>query len=161
MIPAIHYITTIYTYILVHPLARAPETTTASLPRGPPWRRRRWRQIHHAITPDNRTSDNGGPTLQHTFPPYRGPQAQPQGGRRSPVVACWASDHWVASFVINFASLSPASTCTEARRTRGPRAPAATSSAGNGRAARHNSISFDAVPAAPANIGPERQGLSA
>ena len=38
------------------------------------------------------------------------------GGRRSPVVACWASDHWVAgsnplrgSFVINFASLSPAS----------------------------------------------------
>ena len=26
MIPAIHYITTIYTYILVHPLARAPET---------------------------------------------------------------------------------------------------------------------------------------
>ena len=38
------------------------------------------------------------------------------GGRRSPAVACWASDHWVASsnplrgsFVINFASLSPAS----------------------------------------------------
>ena len=40
-------------------------------------------------------------------------------GRRSPAVACWASDHWVASslvrthsgesFVINFASLSPAS----------------------------------------------------
>ena len=39
------------------------------------------------------------------------------GGRRSPAVACWASDHWVASsnplgggggsFVINFASLSP------------------------------------------------------
>ena len=26
MIPAIHYITTIYTYILVHPLARVPET---------------------------------------------------------------------------------------------------------------------------------------
>ena len=26
MIPAIHYITTIYTYILVHPLTRAPET---------------------------------------------------------------------------------------------------------------------------------------
>ena len=39
-----------------------------------------------------------------------------QGGRRSPAVACWASDHWVASsnpprgsFVINFASLSPGS----------------------------------------------------
>ena len=39
------------------------------------------------------------------------------GGRHSPAVACWASDHWVASsnpirgkcFVINFASLSPAS----------------------------------------------------
>ena len=38
------------------------------------------------------------------------------GGRRSPAVVCWASDHWVASsnplrgsFVINFASLSPAS----------------------------------------------------
>ena len=38
------------------------------------------------------------------------------GGRRSPAVACWASDHWVASsnplrgsFVINFASLTPAS----------------------------------------------------
>ena len=38
------------------------------------------------------------------------------GGRRSPAVACWTSDHWVAgsnplrgSFVINFASLSPAS----------------------------------------------------
>ena len=37
-------------------------------------------------------------------------------GRRSPAVACWASDHWVASsnplrgnFVINFASLSPTS----------------------------------------------------
>ena len=27
--------------------------------------------------PDDRTSDNGGPTLQYTFPPYRGPQAQP------------------------------------------------------------------------------------
>ena len=25
-IPAIHYITAIYTYMLVHPLARAPET---------------------------------------------------------------------------------------------------------------------------------------
>ena len=23
------------------------------------------------------TSDNGGPTLQYPFPPYRGPQAQP------------------------------------------------------------------------------------
>ena len=39
-----------------------------------------------------------------------------EGGRRSPAVACWASNHWVASsnhsgasFVINFASLSPAS----------------------------------------------------
>ena len=38
------------------------------------------------------------------------------GGRRSPAAACWASDHWAlvrthsgASFVINFASLSPAS----------------------------------------------------
>ena len=38
------------------------------------------------------------------------------GGRRSPAVACWASDHWVVgsnplrgSFIINFASLSPAS----------------------------------------------------
>ena len=37
------------------------------------------------------------------------------GGDRSPAVACWASDDWVASsnplrasFVINFASLSPA-----------------------------------------------------
>ena len=77
MIPAI------YTYILVHPLARARDKTD-SLPRGPPWHHRRWRQIHHAITPDNRTSDNGGPTLQHTFPPYRGPQAQPH--RRGTIV---------------------------------------------------------------------------
>ena len=29
----------------------------------------------HPLTPDNRTSDNGGPTLQYTFQPYRGPQA--------------------------------------------------------------------------------------
>ena len=40
-------------------------------------------------------------------------QDQTLGGCRSPAVACWASDHWVASSnplrVINFASLSPAS----------------------------------------------------
>ena len=48
--------------------------------------------------------------------PYISSSMASSGGRLSPAVACWASDHWVASsnplrasFVINFASLSPAS----------------------------------------------------
>ena len=52
MIPAIHYITTIHTYILVHPLTRAPETRlTRYLVAA---------NIYHTIIPDNQhptTSD--------------------------------------------------------------------------------------------------------
>ena len=36
-------------------------------------------------------------TLNESHVPQAMASSQNKGGRRSPAVACWASDHWVAS----------------------------------------------------------------
>ena len=86
--PAIPFNSIISTSSLVCPLVSEPPDKTAYFPRGPPRRHRQWRQIHHAITLTTGTSDNGGPTLQYPFLPYRGPQAHHTEGAQSLHMHC-------------------------------------------------------------------------
>ena len=63
-----------------------------------------YRAIYFGTTPNNIPADaelyienNKLIVRKHTIQNSSSPSRKIVGGRRSPAVACWASDHWVAS----------------------------------------------------------------